>query len=273
MRSSTATLLVRNLPHYRRDAFASGLRNRGFRVHFGPQGRPDPGDVLVIWNRYGTGERLATEYARAGAAVVIAENAYLDMHGTKKSFAVALDHHNGAGRWCVGDADRRRMLSAEVLAWRGDGTRGDVLLLPQRGIGPRGVAMPHDWIKSVERRLERAGLGDRRVRIRPHPGNAPAPRRLEDDLDGVGLCVTWASGAGVKTLLLGMPTLYEMEHWIGAPGGSRGVETLSAPRLGNRHEMLRRLAWAQWTLEEVAAGVPFEHLLALHAEMREAGHA
>lgn len=271
MRRSTAFLLVRNLAHYRREAFAAGLERAGFAVAFAPAGRPHRDDALVIWNRYGTNDRLAGEFERAGAAVIVAENAYLDVRGARKSFALALNHHNGAGDWHVGEERRAPLLDAEIRPWRGDGRRDDVLLLPQRGIGPKGVAMPRDWVQTVQARLASAGVGRRRIRVRPHPGTQRCVRPLDDDLDGIGLCVTWGSGAGVKTLLLGVPTLHELAEWIGAPGGSYGTGTLPAPRLGDRATMLERLAWAQWSIGEVESGEPFVHLLALHREMRKIG--
>ncbi len=257
MQRSTASLLIRDLPHYRREAFAAGLSAAGFSVAKQHSNNPRPGDVLVIWNRYGFNHSLAQRYEAAGARVVVVENGYLDFRGARKTFAMSLRYHNGAGEPLLpADADREAPeFDVELRPWCSDGKRGDVLLLPQRGIGPPGVAMPAGWLADVQRRIS-----GRRVRIRPHPGGNQPRRALERDLEGVAVCVTWGSGAGLKALLAGVPVVHEMRHWIGADGGSRGLETLGQPRFGDREAMLRRIVRAQWTDEEVVAGVPFKYL-------------
>ena len=266
----TASLLVRNLSHYRREAFVSGLERLGYDVKFTVQGSPGPGDILVIWNRYGVGEMKAREFIRAGAAVIVSENGYLDFKDTRKTFAMALYHHNGAGNWEIHGGGRVAMLDVDVLPWRGDGTKGDILLLPQRGIGPKGVAMPKSWVSDVTTRIRR--IEPRRtIRVRRHPGTQKNVQPLSDNLAGVGVCVTWASGAGLKSLLLGCPTVFEGRHWIGADAGSYGIESLSAPARGSRESMLRRVSWAQWTLEEVEGGEPFRRLVELHSNLRGEG--
>ena len=50
----------------------------------------------------------------------------------------------------------------------------------------------------------------------------------------------------------GIPALSEMPHWIGEQ------DNTEAGRLA----MFRRLAWAQWTHEEIADGEAFARLLA-----------
>lgn len=59
------------------------------------------------------------------------------------------------------------------------------------------------------------------------------------------------SGAALQALLWGIPVASEMPDWIGAQ------DNTDAGRLA----MFRRLAWAQWTLEEISDGLPFRSLL------------
>jgi hypothetical protein len=268
MLQSIAYLLVRDLPAYRRDAFASGLQSLGYAIITKPPQFPRPSDVLIIWNRYGPNHIIARRFEDMKAPVIVAENGYVDMVDTKKAFALALGHHNGAGRWPIGDQWRAHTLVQTIRPWRGDGSRDDILILPQRGVGPPGVAMPRGWVADVQQRLK-AVCGRRRVRLRPHPGTQKHVRPLFEDLDGVGACVVWGSGAGVKALMYGVPVVHEFPRWIGALGGSFGLSTLTAPRLGDRAAMAEAVSWAQWSLEEVIAGVPFQYLLALHAAKME----
>lgn len=256
MHKPLASLLIRDLPHYRREAFAAGLEAAGFCVAKRHSNNPRPDELLVIWNRYGFNHHLAQRYEAAGARVIVVENGYLDFKGARKTFALSLGHHNGAGEPLMPLASREAPeFEAEIRPWRELLPRGDVLLLPQRGIGPPGVAMPAGWVSDVQRRIQ-----ERKVRMRLHPGGNPSKRTLERDLEGVGVCVIWGSGAGLKALMAGVPVVYEFKRWIGRDGGSYGLQALDKPRLGDREAMIRRVASSQWTCDEVASGKPFEGL-------------
>ena len=99
--------------------------------------------------------------------------------------------------------------------------------------------MPSDWPRV------------QRGRLRPHPGKLLG-KPLEDDLAGAGKVVTWGSGAAVKALLMGIPVESHMPRWVAEQ------DNTEAGRLA----MFRRLAWAQWTIDEIASGEPFRRLLA-----------
>jgi hypothetical protein len=218
--------------------------------------RIDPTDVLVIWNRYGLHDAYAQRYISAGARVLVAENGYLpkDKKG-RRYYALALEHHNGAGRWYGGDSTRWRDMGLEVAPWRTDGDH--ILVLPQRGVGPPGVAMPRNWAAETVKALKR--VTKRPVKLRPHPGKNPTP--LEPDLANAWCCVTWGSGAGVKALLAGIPVVHSFTRWIGASACGSEIAKVDAPYMGDRLAMFERLAWAQWHVDEISAGKPFERLL------------
>ena len=104
------------------------------------------------------------------------------------------------------------------------------------------MAMPHDWPE----RVRKAAGG----RVRSHPGTKVCVP-LEDDLANAKQVVTWGSGAAIKALLWGIPVQSDMPGWIGEQDNTDG----------GRLAMFRRLAWAQWTLAEIASGEPFRRLL------------
>jgi hypothetical protein len=121
------------------------------------------------------------------------------------------------------------------------------VILPQRGIGPPGVATPPQWLQNVRNRLTTAGI---KHRVRPHPGQREA-MPLEQDLRNASVVWTWGSGAALKALAMGVAVKHEMPGWIGAQ------DNTDAGRLA----MFRRLAWAMWTLPEIESGQAFEALL------------
>lgn len=261
-----AVCLIRDRPHYRHEAFVAGLTALGYRVQHTPARRIAPDDVLVIWNR--SQGMFAYEAARhdvAGSPVIVAENGYLDAVDADghQLFSLALDHHNGAGRWFVGDEPRLPLLQVELQPWRAADSGLFILVLPQRGIGAPGVAMPRGWPFDIRKRLAR--LTSRPVRVREHPGGAKNVSPLTDALKGCHAVVTWGSGAALKALAAGYPVFHEMPSWIGAqaarPFGS-GVDLEDVKMDGlARGLMFIRLAWSQWPVADIASGRALKWLL------------
>lgn len=247
--------LIRTAVHYRHEAFHAGLRALG-----ATESGPGDCDLLVIWNRYGDFARKAEEVERRGGTVLVAENGYLgnDFAGDRW-YAISRGQHNGAGWWPDGGPERWDALGVELAPWRTEGR--DVIVLPQRGIGPLTVAMPARWPQEVMRVLP--GLTKRPVRIRNHPGTRTDGPTLEEDLRGAWAAVTWGSGAALKALAMGVPVFHEFADWIGAPAARPLRELKHGPRCDDaaRLGMFRRLAWAQWTIKEIASGEAFRLLL------------
>ncbi len=255
--------LIRTEPHYRREAFDAGLQRLGYQVISGPPADPRPGDVVLVWNRMAAGQRAAVIAERAGATVLVAENGYLgaDREG-RQLYALAIGHHNGRGRWPEGGAERWDALGLTVEPWRSDGAH--VLVLAQRGIGEPGIAAPKDWARKTVNLLAR--LTRRPVIVREHPGRLAAPRPLAEHLAGCWCAVTWSSGAGLKALVAGIPVIHGLSGWIGAAAAGSDLAAIEAPVMPDRLPMLRRLAWAQWTVGELANGEAFDRLLSAARE-------
>lgn len=248
-----ASVMIPDGPAYHAEAFAAGLRKHGYQIQKKPRG--EPGDVLVIWNRTAVSEPHIRHYKANSCPVIVVENGWIAKGGERgRVYAICLDHHNGAGDWYVGDNDRWKQFGITLKPWRETGDF--LLLLPQRGYGEPGVAMPRGWVDTVTKRLKsRTKLP---VHLRAHPGmNRDG---LEAALEGAYAVVTWASGAGIKAIALGVPVFYGLSTWIGGPAGKFGLE-IEKPFLGDRMPMFHRLSWAQWTLSEVESGEPFACLL------------
>lgn len=218
-------------------AFAEGLRRHGFRIEVGLPTVERDGDVLVTWNRIGPADAIARRFEARGLPVLVAENAAWgnDFAGGHW-YSIARGRHNTAGMFPEGGPERWDRLGVGLHAKR---ERGETVILPQRGIGSPPTAMPRDW----PARAHAAHGG----RIRPHPGRG-ASMPLWDDLLHAATVVTWGSGAAILASLWGCTVYADMPQWIGAHG--------------DRLAMFRRLAWAQWRLDEITAGEPFARLLA-----------
>lgn len=222
-----------------------------------PEMHPSPESLLVIWNRSDWQDAIARRYEKHGARVIVAENGYLGIDSVGHHlFALSLDHHNGCGRLPVGDGSRWARLGIDLLPWRKSGTH--ILVLPQRGIGPRGVAMSRKWPIDLPHRLQ---WQSRPVRMRPHPGRNKVP--LEPDLVDCWCAVTWGSTAALKALVAGIPVIAELPGWIGTGAAGSDLNSAECPAMPERLMVFERLAWAQWSAAEIDAGIAFDYLLAL----------
>jgi hypothetical protein len=250
----TAWVAIRELPHYRRDAFVAGLQRLGFRIQAGAPLAPIGNDVLVTWNRYGPSDKTARTFEARGLPVIVVENGYLGNefahHPGRRWYAMSLGQHNGAGVWPQGGRERWDALGIELKPWRTGGA--ELVALPQRGIGPPGVAMPPTWTRGAQKL----------ARVRPHPGRHAAAD-LERDLAKARAVITWGSGAALKALAWGIPVFHSFKQWIGAPA-ARLLDLIDQGPVRDdeaRLAMFARLAWAQAELREIESGDAIARLL------------
>lgn len=264
-------MLVRQQPHYRREAFESGLVRAGFAIGTASAKR---GNVLLIWNRYGGAAAMAAKFERAGGTVLVAENGFIGADDSgRQLYQLAIGHQSGWGTWTVGPSARWPMLGITPAPFRTDGDQ--VVVLAQRGIGEPPVRSTHadairmaaEITRAIAREPTLRGL---RVRVRHHPGNGVARLALEDELRDARCVVTHSSSAGIRALVAGVPCVTTGAGWVGAAASRlvnngdwaqalRNLNTDDAARAA----MLERMAWAQWTVDEIATGVPFEYLCTL----------
>lgn len=269
---SRAFCLIRAEPHYRRDAFMSGLKAAGYDARTGAPTSVEAGDVVCMWNRYGDNHVLANRVEAAGGVVLVAENGYVGPGGVsphqmnpREIYALAISGHNGSGTWFVGGPERWDALGVDLKPWRTDGEH--ILVCPNRSFGRPDMMMPLGWERDVAARLAR--FTKRPIRIRPHPGNGAHAKPLADDLRDAWACVIWASSAGLQALLAGIPVIYEAPYWIaefsavyGGPFLGEAISKIDRRLpVGSREEAMQRLGWAQWQVNEIAIGDPFRYLL------------
>ncbi len=256
----TAYLTLRPSAHYRIDAFEAGFKRLGYEVKRRAPYKEDfkPGMALLIWNRTTLNNAMALQAELVGGSVFVAENGYIgaDRDGWQ-FYALALNHHNGAGEWRPEGSDRLAGIGVEIKPWRLCGT--EIVVLPQRGIGEANIAMPKTWTVEIVKRLK--ALTDRPIRIRPHPGITKTVA-VERDIENAFAVVTWGSGAAIKAIACGVPTFYCFDRWIGGGAAAWFTDGGLERQAPDRLPMFERLAWAQWSLAEIATGEPMRRLLA-----------
>lgn len=216
------------------------MRRHGYKVVHGHTAEPGDKDIFVTWNRIAIGHSIGKAFQKAERPVLVVENAtWGNTFAGEHWYHIARDFHNTSGCFDVGDNDRWDSLDVSLPDFR---AHGETVILPQRGIGSKPVAMPDGWARKA---LKQYG-----GRIRPHPGMRDH-NPLDVDLSNAGRVITWGSGAAVKALMIGIPVISEMPNWIAEQDNT----------IAGRLDMFRRLAWAQWRHEEIAKGIAFEYLI------------
>ena len=233
---------------------AAGARRLG-DVVIGPPGRDaGPDDVLICWSPFLGTDRLAAFRAikAAGGRAIVMENGWLSPIGPRRFCQVALDGWNGEGRFPPGGADRWRGWGVPLQEWKRGGEHVLVLGQKRKGADQDFRRMPDGWEYSL-------ALPTRRPVVRRTRGSAVP---LEEQLRDAWCTVTWTSTAAVKGLVAGVPAFYCGPTLICHELCRRGTD-VDHPAYPDREPVFERLAWCQWTPEEIATGEPFARLLDL----------
>jgi hypothetical protein len=247
------------MPHYRREAFEAGIIAAGLTPC--PQDHPvkfTPDDVLIIWNRYGQNQNDADKLESIGGKIIVVENGYMgkDKNGIQY-YAMAMGEHNGAGGIPYDGHDRLKELNIEFKPWRSNGNH--IVVRAQRGIGSRITASPKGWAEGVVSKLKK--YTDRPIVLRPHPRD-DKELNLDRDLNGAHALVVWGSSEAGRALIRGIPVCYQAPYHILAGAMSRDLKNID--NIGtcfNRHAAFSKMAWAQWSVDEISKGIPFQYLM------------
>lgn len=256
-----AWLKIRDLPAYRRDAFEAGLRASGWSVHasrsqpFVPESRDD---LLVVWNRMKFFEPQCEKWEAEGGTVLVAENGYIqpeNLTDETRRYALSVGDHNGAG-WVpfLGSARAVGQGLWSVPRVLANIDKPNILVLGQRGIGSTLMASPARWAEKTVREIKSGGgptLAYSSVKIRQHPGLVDTCPTLREDLVGIDLVLTWASGAAVQALAWGYPVLYYAPFWVAQ------AATGFYPEPDKIQAAMNNVANGQWSVAEIADGKPF----------------
>jgi hypothetical protein len=243
-------------------AFAAGLRKHGVSVQVA--GAAARCDLLVMW---GVRNQAAIRQQKdAGGEVCILERGYLGdrFAWSSVSFGGGLNGH-GRFRSASSDPQRfKRMVPAGLQPWRR--RPGYALLIGQvpGDMSLAGANMAR-WYAETADDLQRAGFN---VRFRSHPvadargynpeiipGVRQISGTLEEALADAALVATYNSNTAVDAVLAGVPTLAADQGSMAWEVTGRHARDVVMP---DREGWAARLAWKQWSMEEMATGACWE---------------
>jgi hypothetical protein len=234
-------------------------------------------DVAVIWSFLWAGRMLPNKqvyehYRNTGRQVLIVEVGMLKRGITWK---LCLNSTLSGGTYGNGvDTDRVTKLGLKLKPWTCSGT--NILIALQRsdsGQWSHGPAM-ETWLQDTVDYLR--NFTDRPIVVRPHPRQSVVmptgvsvqqPRKLSTDsfdFDSA-LANTWAvvnhsSGPGSQAIIAGVPAFVGLNS-LAASVGNLTMGNIEKPDRPDREEWLNQIAHTEWTVDEIATGLPLARLL------------
>ena len=261
------------------DAFREGCRALGFST----VDNSNDSDVDVIWSVLFSGRMAANKAIWERNIQTSKPTIVIEVGGIKRgtTWKVGL---NGINRDAFfGDignsSDRRNLLNLEVKPWRTDGEY--ILIAGQHDKSLQWQTMPRmsNWFLNTYDEIRKHT--DRPIIFRPHPRcklehierglknvYRQEPRHVTntyDDFDmgfdNVWTTISYSSNPGIHSIINGVPA-FVSTHSLAYPAGNDidFLHTIEQPLMPDRTQWLNDYAHTEYTIEEIAAGLPLKNL-------------
>lgn len=253
-------------PHHDKvlTAFAEGVRNTGDECFINPVEQFAPCDAAVV---FGVRKKAVAYTSHRGdifdamqrekKPCVVIDSGYLHRD---RYFMVGLNGLNGRAKFnnFSSPMDRWEKLGIELKPYQEGGDH--ILVCGQ--IPWDASVQAHDHERWISHTLEHLGrITKRPVRFRPHPKISPTPMPpLEHDMERAFAVVTFSSNSAVDAAIAGLPVFAFDPGSMAWAIANRDWSYIDAPLKPPREPWAARLAYTQWTLEEMKEGEPWRHL-------------
>ena len=260
------------------EAFAKSLNDAGHIVVYN---EPHKCDVTVIWSvlwhgRMAKNKQIWDLNRQLGKPVIVLEVGGIQRGTTWK---VGL---NGINRDAYfgptgNDNSRHRLLGLSLKPWRTDSTH--ILLCGQHEQSEQWRNMPRmsHWVMETITKIQK--YTDRPIIFRPHPRcplhhiehefknvTRQNPVKLNgtyDDFDmnfdNVHATVSWSSNPGIHSVLKGVPAFVGPSS-LAYDVSMKSLANIDNPPIVDRQQWLNDYAYTEWTVQEIAQGIPLKHL-------------
>jgi len=240
-------------------------------------------DVPVIWSvlwhgRMQGNKQIFDSFRKHNKPVLVIEVGGISRGETWK---VAVNGINREATWPKFDYDnleRAKKLGLELHPWR---TRGDHILLcgqHERSHQWRNMPPVERWVENTITEIRKHT--DRKIIFRPHPRcRVPdiehkfsnvvrqTPQKIPHTYDEFNMAfdnawatVSWSSNPGIRSALNGIPVFTGPES-LAYDVSMKDLSLIENPPLPDREQWLARYSHTEFTLQEIASGMPFEKLL------------
>jgi hypothetical protein len=259
------------------DAFEHSLRQAGHTIEHDSM----HSDVAVIWSvlfngRMSSNRPIYEYYTRTGKKVIV-----LEVGGIKRgtTWKVGLNGINRDAFWgdTGNDDSRARSLGLGLKPWRKDGEYILICGQHDKSLQWRNMPSMSQWIIDTIETIQKHSK--RPIIFRPHP-RCPLPhiehefknvKRQEpkhiagtyDDFDmafdDIHCTVSWSSNPGIHSVINGVPAFVGPSSLAYDVAG-HDLNLINYPQTPDRTQWLNDYAWTEYTVEEIAAGLPLKRL-------------
>ena len=254
------------------DAFSNGVRACGHEIV------EDSEDVAVIWSvlwhgRMAGNQQIYNACVKQNKPVVVIEVGNLKRGLT---WRISEGHINGIGIFGnIENLDHSRPQKLGVsLQPEKVKRRSEILIATQhsRSLQWQGQPSMEQWIRDTIVKIKR--YSSRRIVVRPHPRSQirekfadaviELPKKLVNTYDDFDInynyhcVVNHNAGPSVQAAIDGAPTICDFTS-LAFPVSEKW-ENLENPQLSDREEWFLKLTHTEWTVEEIAQGIPIKRL-------------
>lgn len=256
-------------------ALRQGLHELGFAY-----GSEDTqADVAIIWSQVWAGRMQANreiwqQFTETRRPVIVAEVGMLRRGVTWK---LGINGTGSRALWGDGlDRARPQQLGLTLQPWTCN--VGPILICLQRWDSEqwRGQPPTAQWLSQTVAGIRQ--VTSREILVRPHPRQRVAmpagvsicaPQRVPNTYDnfdfdtavlGSWAVVNWNSGPGSQAIMQGIPAFVGPTS-LAAPVANLDLGAIESPRRPAREDWLCSISHTEWTVEEIATGLPLRRLL------------
>jgi hypothetical protein len=258
-------------------AFEHSLRNQGHTVCNSDMHC----DVAVIWSVLWSGRMRANRpvweyYRKTHRPVVVLEVGSIQRGITWRIGINGIGNNSRFVPAGQGSA-RAKLLGIKARPWRNHGTAILVCAQNNKSLLWHGQPSVEQWFLSVYNTIR--SCSDRPIVLRPHPRCAvenidqtlhgvsrQCPVQLTNTYDDYDLCfddvwatVNWSSNPGVLSVINGVPAFTGPDS-VAHAVANVDFNNIETPCMPDRTQWINDLAWREYTVEEIAQGLPLKYL-------------
>jgi hypothetical protein len=250
------------------DAFEKGLRSLGHEIVTRNE------DVAVIWSVLWQGRMARNQQVyQSGKPIVIIEVGNLHRG---KTWRISLNHINGLGEFgnqSELDLERPNKLKVSLQPVQ-ESRQDNILIAGQHKASQQWIDQPAmtKWVEESVANIRK--YSDRNIVFRPHPRsvitvNIPGvivelPKQIPNSYDDFDInynyhcVVNHNSGPAVQAAIAGVPIICDSSS-LAYPVSDKfeNIENIALP---DRQEWFLKLCHTEWTVEEIAQGIPLQRL-------------
>lgn len=254
------------------NAFEQGLKSLGHEIVTSDE------DVAVIWSvlwqgRMAGNQSVYQKCRAEGKPIVIIEVGNLIRNTT---WRICLNHINGLGEFGNSKSlDPSRLVKLGISLKPVNMSRRPEILIAcqhQASLQWQGQTTMAKWAQDMVYKIRQ--YTQRKIVIRPHPrspfyldvpgATLERPAKLAGTYDSFNIdyayhsVINFNSGPAVQAAINGTPVVCDVTS-LAYPVSER-LENIENPTLPDRDEWFLKLAHTEWTVEEIAQGIPITRL-------------